>query len=35
MNAVEAKELSKAFGTRKALDGVSFDLPEGAFLSIF
>ena len=27
--------LSKAFGTRKALDGVSFELPEGAFLSIF
>lgn len=35
MNAVEAKELSKVFGTRKALYGVSFDLPEGAFLSIF
>lgn len=35
MNAIEAKELSKAFGTRKALDRVSFDLPKGAFLSIF
>ena len=35
MNAIEAKGLTKAFGTRKALDGVSFELPEGAFLSIF
>ncbi|MBR0406373.1 MAG: ABC transporter ATP-binding protein [Eggerthellaceae bacterium] len=35
MNAIEAHNLSKAFGTRKALDGVSFELPEGAFLSIF
>ena len=35
MHAIEAKDLSKAFGTRKALDGVSFELPEGAFLSIF
>ena len=35
MNAVEVHNLSKAFGTRKALDGVSFELPEGAFLSIF
>jgi len=35
MNAVEAHNLTKAFGTRKALDGVSFELPEGAFLSIF
>ena len=35
MNAIEVKELSKAFGTRKALDGVSFELPQGAFLSIF
>ena len=35
MNAVEAHNISKAFGTRKALDGVSFELPEGAFLSIF
>lgn len=32
---VEARRLSKAFGTRKALDDVSFSLPEGAFLSIF
>jgi len=29
------KGLSKAFGTRKAVDDVSFTLPEGAFLSIF
>ena len=35
MNAIEARELTKAFGTRKALDSVSFDLPQGAFLSIF
>jgi len=35
MNAIEAQGLTKAFGTRKALDGVSFELPEGAFLSIF
>jgi heme exporter protein A len=27
--------LSKVFGTRKALDSLSFALPEGAFLSIF
>ena len=33
--AIEATGLSKAFGTRKAVDDVSFDLPEGAFLSIF
>jgi heme exporter protein A len=33
--AVEAKHLTKAFGTRKALDDVSFELPAGAFLSIF
>ena len=33
--AVEAMHLTKAFGTRKAVDDVSFRLPEGAFLSIF
>lgn len=33
--AIDAKGLSKQFGQRKALDGVSFELPEGAFLSIF
>ena len=35
MNAVEVKHLSKVFGTRKAVDDVSFELPEGSFLSIF
>ena len=35
MHAIEAHNLTKAFGTRKALDDVSFELPEGAFLSIF
>ena len=35
MNAVEARHLTKAFGARKAVDDVSFELPEGAFLSIF
>lgn len=33
--AVEALGVTKAFGTRKAVDDVSFELPEGAFLSIF
>ena len=33
--AILACGLTKAFGTRKALDRVSFELPEGAFLSIF
>lgn len=35
MYAVEADKVSKVFGARKAVDGVSFALPEGAFLSIF
>lgn len=35
MNAVEALHISKAFGSRKAVDDVSFELPEGAFLSVF
>ncbi len=35
MNAVEAHHLTKVFGTRKAVDDVSFALPEGAFLSVF
>ena len=35
MNALVAQNLTKAFGTRKAVDDVSFELPEGAFLSIF
>jgi len=33
--ALEVRDLSRTFGARKALDGVSFDLPKGAFLSIF
>lgn len=33
--AVCARKVSKVFGERRALDGVSFDLPQGAFLSIF
>ncbi len=33
--ALEVRNLSRTFGARKALDGVSFDLPTGAFLSIF
>lgn len=34
-NALEVEGLTRAFGARKALDGVSFTLPAGAFLSIF
>jgi heme exporter protein A len=34
-HALEVRELTRAFGVRKALDGVSFDLPGRAFLSIF
>ena len=34
-HALEVRELSRAFGVRKALDAVSFDLPQLAFLSIF
>jgi len=33
--ALEVRDLSRTFGVRKALDKVSFDLPQGAFLSIF
>src|SRR5574340_668691 len=33
--ALEVQDLTRAFGVRKALDGVTFDRPEGAFLSIF
>ncbi len=33
--AVQVRDLTRAFGVRKALDRVSFDLPGGAFLSIF
>jgi heme exporter protein A len=34
-SALEVRDLSRTFGARKALDKVSFDLPRGAFLSIF
>lgn len=33
--AIECSGLTKAFGTRKAVDGVSFALPTGSFLSVF
>lgn len=33
--ALEVRGLSRTFGARKALDDVSFELPRGAFLSIF
>ena len=33
--AVEVRGLTRTFGARKALNDVSFDLPRGAFLSIF
>jgi len=33
--ALEVQGLSRVFGARKALDGVTFTLPRGAFLSIF
>lgn len=33
--AISVRDVSKAFGTRRALDGISFDVPDGAFLSIF
>ena len=33
--AIEAKSVSKAFGSRKALDGIGFSLPQAGFLSIF
>ncbi len=33
--ALEVRALSRAFGVRKALDGVSLEVPSGAFLSIF
>lgn len=34
-NDIETKKLTKVFGDRKALDKVSIEVPEGAFLSIF
>jgi heme exporter protein A len=33
--AVRARTLAKVFGERRALDGVSFEVPAGAFVSIF
>lgn len=33
--AVQVRGLTRAFGVRKALNDVSFELPQGAFLSIF
>ncbi|BDE97428.1 ABC transporter ATP-binding protein [Raoultibacter timonensis] len=33
--AITTSKLSKVFGNRKAVDNVTFDLPKGAFLSIF
>ena len=33
--AITTSQLSKVFGNRKAVDNVTFDLPKGAFLSIF
>jgi len=33
--ALEVRDLTRTFGVRKALDRVSFELPRGAFLSIF
>lgn len=33
--ALDVRDLTRAFGIRKALDGVTFELPERAFLSIF
>jgi heme exporter protein A len=35
ISAVSVEGLSRTFGVRKALDGVSFELPVGGFLSIF
>ncbi|MBE6464852.1 MAG: heme ABC exporter ATP-binding protein CcmA [Eggerthellaceae bacterium] len=33
--AISVRGVSKVFGTRRALDDISFDVPEGAFVSIF
>ena len=35
MSALIAENLTKQFGSRKAVDNVSFELPQGAFLSVF
>lgn len=34
-DALKVEHLTKAFGGRKAVDDVSFALPQGAFLSVF
>ncbi|MCI8366523.1 MAG: heme ABC exporter ATP-binding protein CcmA [Eggerthellaceae bacterium] len=34
-SAIDVSKVSKVFGSRKALDKVTFDLPHGAFLSVF
>lgn len=34
-DALDIRKLTKVFGDRRALDKVTFSLPEGAFLSIF
>lgn len=33
--AIDAHRLTRQFGSRKAVDNVSFSLPEGAFLTVF
>lgn len=33
--AIETTDLVKAFGDRRAIDGISIQLPQGAFLSVF
>ena len=33
--AIRCEGLTKAFGTRKAVDGLTFELPRGSFLSVF
>ena len=35
MTALSVANLTKQFGSRKAVDNVSFELPQGAFLSVF
>ena len=32
---IRTKKLSKVFGNRRAVDNVSIEVPQGAFLSIF
>jgi ABC-type Fe3+/spermidine/putrescine transport system ATPase subunit len=33
-NAIEARDLCKAFGSFRAVDGISFDVPEGSFTTL-